>query len=93
MFCCALLYVDSSFAIILMWKREVVALLSFFFLVSCDVVYLFLAVPWVCLHFVIVVFPDYTNLLFQVTAGNQTEKGSLPHWDLCQLKDVNLFNA
>ena len=28
------------------------------------VVWLFLAVPWVCLQFVIVVFPDYTHLLF-----------------------------
>ena len=27
MFCCALVYVHSSFAIILMWKRELVALL------------------------------------------------------------------
>ena len=28
------------------------------------VVWLFLAVPWVCLQFVIVVFPDHTYLLF-----------------------------
>ena len=28
------------------------------------VVWLFLAVPWVCLQFVIVVFPKYTHLLF-----------------------------
>ena len=28
------------------------------------VVWLFLAVPWVCLQFVIVVFPDQTYLLF-----------------------------
>ena len=28
------------------------------------VVRLFLAVPWVCLRFVIVVFPDHTHLLF-----------------------------
>ena len=28
------------------------------------VVWLFLAVPWVCLQFVIVVFPDHTHLLF-----------------------------
>ena len=28
------------------------------------VVSLFLTVPWVCLQFVIVVFPDYTHLLF-----------------------------
>ena len=26
--------------------------------------WLFLAVPWGCLQFVIVVFPDYTHLLF-----------------------------
>ena len=28
------------------------------------VVWLFLVVPWVCLQFVIVVFPDHTQLLF-----------------------------
>ena len=28
------------------------------------VVWLYLAVPWVCLQFVIVVFPDHTHLLF-----------------------------
>ena len=26
-------------------------------------VWLFLAVPWICLQFVIVVFPDHTHLL------------------------------
>ena len=26
--------------------------------------WLFLAVPWICLRFVIVVFPDHTHLLF-----------------------------
>ena len=36
MFSCALLYVHSSFAIILLGNIELVALLSFFFLVSCD---------------------------------------------------------
>ena len=64
MFCCTLLYVNSSFAIILMVKRKLVALLS---LSSCCffmVVWLFLVVPWVCLLFVIVVFPDHTHLLF-----------------------------
>ena len=51
MFCCTLLYVHSSFAIILMGKRELVVLLS----LSCGCivifVWLFLAVPWDCLHF------------------------------------------
>ena len=36
MFCCTLLYVHSSIAIILMGKRELVALLNFVFLVSRD---------------------------------------------------------
>ena len=31
------------------------------------VVWLFLAVPWVCLRFVIVVFPDHTNKLFSMS--------------------------
>ena len=30
------------------------------------VVYLFLAVPWACLQFVIVIFPDHTHLLFSI---------------------------
>ena len=36
MFCCTLLDVHSSIAIILMGKVELVALLNFFFLVSRD---------------------------------------------------------
>ena len=58
MFCCTLLYVHSSFAIILMGKRE---LLLYFFLSSwclVIVVWLFLSMPRVCLQIVIVVFPD-----------------------------------
>ena len=54
----------SSFAIILMGKRELVALLSLSSWCLVIVVWLFLAVPWVCLQFVIVVFPDHTHLLF-----------------------------
>ena len=64
MFYCTLLYVPSSFAIILMGKRELVALLSLSPWCLVIVVWLFLAVPWVCLQFVIVVFPDHTHLLF-----------------------------
>ena len=64
MFCCTFLCVQSSFAIILMEKRELVALLSLSFLCPVVVVWLFLAVPWVCLQFVIVVFSDHTKLLF-----------------------------
>ena len=64
MFCYTLLYVHSSFAIILMGKRELVALLSLSSWCLVIVVWLFLAVPWVELHLVIVVFPDHTHLLF-----------------------------
>ena len=64
MFCCTLLCVHSSFAIILMGKREVVALVSLSSWCLVIVVWLFLAVPCVCLQFVIVVFPDHIHLLF-----------------------------
>ena len=64
MFCCTFLYVPSSFAIILIVKRELVALLSLSPWCLVIVMLLFLAVPWVSLQFVIVVFPDHTHLLF-----------------------------
>ena len=64
MFCFTFLYVPSSFAIILIGKRELVALLSLSSWCLLIVVWLFLAVPWVSLQFVIVVFPDHTHLLF-----------------------------
>ena len=56
----------SSFAIILMGKRELLALLklSSRCLVIASVLWLFLAVRWVGLQCVIVVFPDHTHLLF-----------------------------
>ena len=53
-----LLYVHSSFVIILMGKRELVALLSLSTWCLMVVVWLFFVVPWVCLRSVIVVFPD-----------------------------------
>ena len=67
MFCCTLLYVHSSIAIILMGKRELIALLNLSSWCLVMVERLFLAVPQGCLQFVIVVFPDYTHLLFFTT--------------------------
>ena len=64
MFCCTLLYVHSSIAIILMGKRELVALPSLSSWCLVMVERLFLAVPQGCLRFVIVVFPVHTHLLF-----------------------------
>ena len=64
MFCCTLLYVHSSIAIILMGKRELVALLNLSSWCLGVVGRLFLVVPWGCLRFVVMVFPDHTHLLF-----------------------------
>ena len=66
MFCCTLLYVHSSIAIILMGKRELVALLNLSSSCLVMVERLFPAVPRGCLQFVIVVFPDNTHLLFLI---------------------------
>ena len=64
MFCCTLRYVHSSFAIILIGKRELVTWLSLSSWCLIIVVWLFLAVLCVCLQFAIVVFRDHTHLLF-----------------------------
>ena len=79
MFCCALLCVHSSFAIILMGKRErererereggerereLVALLYLSSWCLVIVVWPCLTMPWVRLQFEVVVFPDHTYLLF-----------------------------
>ena len=65
-FYCTLLYVHSSNAIILMEKKELAALLNLSSWCLVRVERLFLAVPWGCLWFVIVVFPDHTHLLFLI---------------------------
>ena len=64
MFCCTLLYIHSSIAIILMGKRELIALLNLSSWCLVMVERLFLAMPRGFLQFVIVVFPDHTHLLF-----------------------------
>ena len=71
MFSCTLLFVHSSIAIILMGKRELVALLNLSTWCLMMLERLFLAVPQDCLRFVIVVFPDHTHLLFlSITPGS-----------------------
>ena len=65
LFCYALLYVHSSFAITLKRKRKLIALLllSYRCIVTINVLWFFLAVPWVGLQCLIVVFLDHINLL------------------------------
>ena len=69
MFCCALLYVHSSIAVILMGKRELVALLILSSWCLVMVERLFLAVPWGCQRFVIVVFPDHAHFFNVINSG------------------------
>ena len=56
-----LLNVHCIIAIILMGKRGLVALLNLSSWCLVMVERLFLAVPWGCLRFVIVVFPDHSK--------------------------------
>ena len=81
MFCCTLLYVHSSIAIILMGKRELIALLNLSSWCLVMVERLFLAVPRGCLRFVIVVFPDHTHLLFlyEVNFIKKSTKSIMDH--------------
>ena len=91
LFCCKLLYVHSSIAIILMGKRELIALLNLSSWCLVMVERLFLAVPQGCLQFVIVVFPDHTHLLF-LESTFRTD----PWWsfkELCFQKDIHQLHV
>ena len=63
----ALLCVHSSFAIILKRKKKLAALLllSYRCIVTINILWLFLTVPWVGLQCEIVLFPDHTHYIFQ----------------------------
>ena len=65
---CNILSVHSRFAIILKRKRKLVALLLVYYrcLVTVNVLWLFLTVPWVGLQSMIVVFSDHTHLLLVI---------------------------
>ena len=68
-FCCTLLCVRSSIAIILMGKRELVALLNLSSWCLVMVERLFIAVPQGCLQFVIVVFLIILTYYFLLGSG------------------------
>ena len=56
--------VYSSFAVILMGKRELVALLGLSRSSQCLIIVVLLFLTVLCLQFVIVVFTDHTHLIF-----------------------------
>ena len=60
-FCCVLLCVHSGLQSSCLGGNIFGSLVLMCLVVA---VLLFLAVPWVCLQFVIVVFPDHTHLLY-----------------------------
>ena len=70
-----------------MGKRELVALLNLSLWCLVMVAWLFLAVPWGCLRFVIVVFPDHNHLLFWVETKPFVENKSKSKKVLQYLKD------
>ena len=83
-----LLYVHASIAIILMGKRELVALLNLSSWCLVMIEWLFLAVPWGCLRFVIVVLPDHTHLLFLIFRNILTYNDFISFW--CKLNNLYL---
>ena len=91
MFCCTLLCVHSSIAIILMGKRELIALLNFSSWCLVVVGRLFLAVPRGGLQFVIVVFPDHTHLLFLQSLVLIFDKNCTQNANFLQKVDFCIF--
>ena len=88
MFCRTLLYVHSSIAIILMGKRDLIALLNLSSWCLVMVERLFLALPRGCMQFVIVVFPDHTHLLFlneEIKKQDSMNFNTLGRWQSCVL--------
>ena len=66
-----------------MGKRELVAFLNLSSWCLVMVGWLFLAVPWGCLRFVIVAFPDHTHLLFFIAHARFEVTGETAR--LCRL--------
>ena len=91
MFCWKLLYVHSSIAIILLGKREHIAFLNLSSWCLVMVERLFLAVPRVCLQFVIVVFPDHTHLLFLQSPVLEFDKNCTQNTYFLQKVDFCIF--
>ena len=85
-------YVHSSIAIILMGKRELIALLKLSSWSLVMVERLFPAAPWGCLQFVIVVFPDHTHLLF-LKKRNRHIRPNLRFFETVFFKNLILVQA
>ena len=77
-----------------MGKRELVALLNLSSWCHVMVERLFLAVPWACLRFVILVFPDHTHLLFyEYLKYTEKSENSTPGLFVIYIKNMQTKNA
>ena len=85
------------FEIILKRKRELVALLllSYICLVTVNVLWFYLTVPWAGLQCVIVVYPDHTHFYFVIRASSRAESlwCIIEQWfrKSCRLKNVSFY--
>ena len=71
-----------------MGKRELIALLNLASWCLVMVERLFLAVPWGCRQFVIVVFPDHTHLLIlEISTCYPSNRKDHPDRLLCSFKE------
>ena len=88
----ALLCVHSSFAIILKRKRKLLALLLLTYrcFVTNNVQWLCLTMSWVCLQYLIVIFPDHTHLLLGHKLQFTTKNINIALHDTLLLCCINL---
>ena len=64
---------SAAYALCVFKLRKLIALLGLSSWCLVVVGRLFLAVPWGCLRFVIVVFPDHTHLLFSIHSWHKAK--------------------
>ena len=76
-----------------MGKRELVALISLSSWCLTIVVWLFLAVKWGCLRFVIVVFPDHTHLQFLGSELSSQKSDCSLSFQLARLETYQVGNV
>ena len=91
--CFAMHYFVSILVLQSSWRGStlvVLLLLSYICIVTINVLWLFLMVPWVGLQCLIVVFPDHIQLLFAGFVTHMKEFWHLPSWILrLNLQNLN----
>ena len=73
-----------------MEKRELAALLSLSFRCLVMVVWLFLAVLWICLRFVVVVFRDHTHFFTELKLNHTWTMFNKAHSIICRVTKTRI---